>query len=91
MDYQDQIHAQLLSSYEVSRLLKGIRLQASIKMQVSPSKFLYTKLLGPSHGNVDISVNFSRWDKSSDDVTTKVMMANPIELSSVIKLNLFYL
>ena len=54
-------------------------------------KFLYTKLLGPSHGNVDISVNFSRGDKLSDEVTTKVMMTNPIELSSVIKLNLFYL
>ena len=43
-----------------------------------------------SQRNADISVIFSPWHKLSDDIITKVMMTNPIELSSVIKLYLFY-
>ena len=51
-------------------------LRVNEQMGSSSSKFLYTKLHRPSQRNVYISVNFSRWLKSSNEVTTKVIQTN---------------
>ena len=77
------------TGYFVPKILKlPTEEHSSIKII---NKFLYTKLCGPSQRNVEISVIFSQWHKSYDDVITKVMMTNPIELSSVIKtIHIFY-